>query len=84
LSTVNPAIPIDKVCEAIRNIAAMGVWGTFTLNFEAGEITKITDGFVWKAGDVERNGGITGPSDAIKKTLPAIKKRMVIRAGAGT
>ena len=82
MPNVNPAIPTDKVCEAIRSISAMGVWGTLTLNFEAGDITKITDGFVWKPGEVEANGGITGPSEVIKKTLPPILvKRKMARSG---
>jgi hypothetical protein len=81
MANTNPVIPIEKVCDAMRSLSEMGIWGAITFNFEAGGVTKITDNFVWKAGDVE-DCSITGPSEVIKKMLPAAKKkRMVIRAG---
>jgi hypothetical protein len=81
MASTNPVIPVEKVCEVIKSISAMGVWGTVTLNFEDGGVTKIIDNFVWKASDADKAGFVMGPSEQIKKPHPpAAKKRIVIRA----
>ena len=77
MANTNTAIPIEKVCNAVKELSAMGVWGPLTLNFEDGAITKISDGFIWKALDLEE-GNITGAAEVLKKTLP-IKKKFTIR-----
>jgi hypothetical protein len=80
MANANPVIPIEKVCDVIKGVSAMGVWGSITFNFQDGEVTQINDNFIWKAGDIEKSGFVTGPSEQIKKLHPAVKKRMVIRA----
>jgi len=84
MANSNPAIPIEKVCEVIKSISAMGVWGTITLNFEEGGVTKLIDNFIWKAGESEGQGFVIGPSEQIKKLKPISKGRMVIKTKTGT
>jgi len=76
----NPSIPIEKVCEVIKSVSSMGVWGSITFNFQDGEVTQITDNFFWKAADLEKGDFVTGPSEQIKKP----HKRIVVRAGSGS
>jgi hypothetical protein len=82
MANANPVIPIEKVCDVLKSISAMGVWGTITFNFQEGEVTQINDNFVWKAGELEKPDFVTGPLEQIKKLHPSVKKRMVIRTGA--
>jgi len=84
MANSSQTIPIDKVCEVIKSMSAMGVWGTFTLNFEEGNVTKLLDNFIWKAGESEEPGFVIGPSEQIKKLKPISKGRMVIKTKTGT
>ncbi|GHU65008.1 hypothetical protein FACS189447_03170 [Spirochaetia bacterium] len=74
-------IPISRVNDLIEKISTMGVWGSVTLCFEEGNVTKIVDDFVWTAADMSKD--MAAPSEAIKRILPSstTKKRMVIRTG---
>lgn len=77
------AISTDKVCEAIRHISKMEIWGSFTLCFEGGNVTKMIDNFIWTANEVEKGDNLTDPSEVLKRTLPSAisTKKLVVRTG---
>jgi len=83
MSDKNPRIPLDNVCNAIERISGMEVWGSLTLCFEGGNVTKIIDNFMWTANDAEKGAGLTDPAEVIKRTLPSsiTKKKLVVRTG---
>ena len=75
----NKNIPIEKVCDVIKKMADLGVWGSVTLCFDDGNVTKIVDNLVWTARDSERGHNPSDPSEIIKAAIP--QRKMIVRTG---